>query len=166
MLKHGRTDGRTDGRTEFEVWSWCSVKRVVDKWHGSPNTEEDLHGLEMRQRWKYFCSSDTFWSVCNILSEWVQNEIFSETMKISSEWSRQHMNVDELRNQGKESAQIVEFLGLSKEFHQNRNSLSTRFYSRMIWGCATIKCGIRIDSFVPDKSFRFSLNLTRKVCQV
>ena len=55
------TDTETDRYTiqpkwktelEFEVSSWCSVRMVVDKWHGSPNTEEDLQGLEMRQRWK------------------------------------------------------------------------------------------------------------------
>ena len=40
------------------------------------------------------------------------------------------MNVDELRNRGEDSERIVEFLGLSKEFLQNRNGLSTRFYSR------------------------------------
>merc|ERR1719500_2618796 len=71
-----------------------TVRMVVDKWHGSPNTEEDLQGLEMRQR--------------------------------------QHINVDELRNRGDEGEKIVEFLGLSKEFQQNRTNLSARFYSRNI----------------------------------
>merc|ERR1719209_1045613 len=69
-----------------------TVKIVVDSWHGTPNTEEDLQGLEMRQR--------------------------------------QHLNVDELRNRGEDSERISEFLGLSKEFLQNRNRLSGRFYSR------------------------------------
>ena len=40
------------------------------------------------------------------------------------------MNVDELKNRGEDSERISELLGLSKEFLQNRNRLSGRFYSQ------------------------------------
>merc|ERR1719500_69284 len=90
-----------------------TVKMVVDNWHGSPNTEEDLQGLEMRQR--------QHMNVDELRNRGEESEKIVEFLEMRQ---RQHMNVGELRNRGEESEKIVEFLGLSNEFQQNRNSPS------------------------------------------